>query len=54
MAYGSREMIEMLLAAGADIGMRTRHGETPFHWAGRHQKQRSRQFIAWLRTVQVE
>jgi ankyrin repeat protein len=30
MAYGSKEMIQMLLDAGADAGIRTRHGETPF------------------------
>lgn len=54
MAYGSKEMIQMLLDEGADAGIQTRHGETPFHWAGRHQKQRSIQFMRWLREVKAE
>jgi ankyrin repeat protein len=54
MAYSSREIIEMLLDAGADANTTTYHGETPFHWAARHQKQRTKQFMQWLRTIEAE
>lgn len=53
MAYGSQSMIQMLLDAGADARITTRYGETPFHWAGRFEKQRSKQFMRWLRGVEA-
>lgn len=49
MAYGSKRMIQALLDAGADSLAKTRHGETPFHWAGRHQ--RPKEIMKWLRTI---
>lgn len=49
MAYGSRGMIQALLDAGADPTAKTKHGETPFHWAGRHQ--RPKELMRWLRSL---
>lgn len=49
MAYGSRGMIQDLLDAGADPTAKTNHGETPFHWAGRHQ--RPEKLMKWLRRI---
>lgn len=49
MAYGSQAMIQALLDAGAHKTVKTTHGETPFQWAGRHQ--RPKELMKWLRTV---
>ena len=49
MAYGSQGMIEALLQAGADLIVTTDHGETPFQWAGRHQ--RPKELMKWLRSI---
>lgn len=39
-AWGSREAIEILLAAGADPKTRDVNGETPYIWAGWHKRDR--------------
>ena len=49
MAYGSRGMIQVLLDASADPTAVTKHGETPFHWAGRHK--RPKELMKWLRSL---
>ena len=51
MAYGSQGMIQALVYAGADLCATTRHGETAFHWAGRHQ--RPKELMRWLHTLDV-
>ena len=38
--FGSEEMIERLVKAGADITATNAHGETPLTWYGRHQRRR--------------
>ena len=35
-AYGDKEMIEALLAAGADRSIRDAHGDTPISWGSWH------------------
>jgi hypothetical protein len=52
MAYGPQAMIEMLLEAGADPHLTTRHGESPFHWAGRHKRPKT--LIRWLQQIQSD
>ncbi len=47
MAFGSQGMIQSLIDAGADTKAVTTHGETAFHWAGRHQ--RPKHIMQWLR-----
>lgn len=37
-AYGSQEMIQLLIDAGADISATDAHGESPLTWYGRHQR----------------
>ena len=37
-AFGSQEMIELLLNAGADLTAKDAHGEIPLIWYGRHQR----------------
>lgn len=49
MAYGSKAMIQSLLDADADPNAKTTHGETPFHWAGRHQ--RPKEIVRWLQSI---
>jgi ankyrin repeat protein len=39
-AYGDEEMIQALLAAGADRTAANTHGETPLAYAGRHRRPR--------------
>jgi len=39
-AYQSREVIELLLQAGADKILKDSHGESPLSWASRHWRER--------------
>lgn len=39
-AFGSEEMIELMVEAGADITATDAHGETPLTWYGRFQRRR--------------
>ena len=37
-AYGPREMIQLLVEAGADVQAQDKNGDTPLVWFGRHQR----------------
>lgn len=39
-AFGSEEMIQLMVKAGADINATDAHGETPLTWYGRFQRRR--------------
>lgn len=47
-AWGSREVIQILLRAGAETSLQDAYGETPYMWAGWHK--RNREIIDLLKT----